>query len=798
MTFRTIRSMCICLTIFVSACGGSSSSPTLDETNEPLTQQTSITQIGEQSFSVDTDVSITPVLINSSAGAATFSIQPQPLPGGLLFDAISGQLSGRPVDSGSTSISISLLIDGVSVDATTFQLNIIANPTTIASAQFPLLADDDTVSWTFAPQSSRLQMHLAPFLEMPMASNGLPARWNDLITLGDRIFVLQEHDGLVYEITNGQALLWFDVGTAIQTTTGRNLDIGNAWQSGLRSLAFHPDFQSNGKFYTTVMEQRPANPAEHHYLSDAAGIDVDGVLIEWTANSTTLEVDSSSYREVLRIGIPQYDHPIKQIEFDPYAQPNDDNYGLLYLAHGDGGADFSITNGGLGNNALGKILRINPLRTTAANYSIPADNPFINDPSMFDEVYSLGHRNPHHLAFTRDRRLLVTEAGGENIDEVNLIEKGGNYGWSEREGSFVYRSDTSTLYDGIAPLPANDAELGFQYPVAQYGHVGTRGRFFLRVALAGGFVIDNGSPIDGEYFYTEFATTGELFHSSYTELKAAVTQGPPETLTMAQTYKATLHFDHDNNTNTEPQQFPSLAEIITRADGYVGTDRLDIRFGLGPLGELYIMSKRNNMIYLVTSSLPGGQGGFVTEPGPNASPPPVATNDQFAVVNTAMTLTLDVLANDSDSQQLPLQIRLESNETTLGGQLTLDVSNLSYTPPPNMSSSDTFTYQVINSNNITSNIATVLLTPPVTAPVSDGQALYQSACENCHSRSFPNAPQLGESAFWMQRLSSASSIEELVDSVVNGLNTMPAFGTSTYTRTELREAVEYLSDQAPP
>lgn len=473
---------------------------------------------------------------------------------------------------------------------------------TTASAQLPAVDATGQVSWPFAPQSSGVVVEVMPFVEMPLADSGNPARWNDMEFTGDRLFVSNEKDGRIYEITGRRASLWFDVADAITSVTGRNLNSDNPWHGGLRGFAFHPQFSSNGKFYVSMMQDRPADPANYTYISDANAIPADSVLVEWTANPATFAVDANSYREVFRVGIPESDHPIKQIAFNPYAQSSDEDYGLLYVAHGDGRYESSVTADGAGNDALGKILRVNPLQNGSSSYSVPSSNPFVGNGAMADEVYSMGHRNPHHLAFLPDGRLLVTEAGHDNVEEVNLIEKGANYGWANREGAFMHL-DTGTLVAGIEALPADDANQALTYPVAQVGHTGASGATFVGQSLGGGFMLNNGSALAGEFFYIDFVSSGRLYHSSHNGILASQTSGDPDQLTMAQTFEASLAFDHDGDAATAPLAY-SMPQLIQSTGNYDGSGRVDVRIGQGPLGEMYLMNKRNSMIYLVRNSYP--------------------------------------------------------------------------------------------------------------------------------------------------------------------------------------------------
>lgn len=475
---------------------------------------------------------------------------------------------------------------------------------TTASAQMPQADSAEQVTWPFAPLASTVELDVMAFVEMPSASSGKPARWNDMEFTGERLFVSSEHDGRIYEITGREVKFWFDVASATLNATGRRINIDNPWHGGVRGFAFHPDFSSNGKIYVSMLQDRPADPAAFNYLSDNSSVSADSVVVEWTANPSTFEVDANSYRELFRVGIPEYDHPIKQIAFNPHAVSGEEDYGLLYIAHGDGSAEGSSEAGGEGNDALGKILRINPLASGSNNYSIPAGNPFVGNINFPDEVYSLGHRNPHHLAFLPNGKLVVTEAGHDNIEEVNLINKGANYGWSKREGAFV-RLPSGALATGISELTATDEEDGLTYPVAQVGHTGVVGANFVGQSLGGGFTTNNGSALDGEFFYVDFPNTGTLYHSSVNSILASQTVGDPTQLTMAQTYESSIVFDHDNNASTGsiPNNIPTL---LQSTGSYDGSGRADIRIGQGAFGEMYLMNKRNNVIYLVRNSYPPG------------------------------------------------------------------------------------------------------------------------------------------------------------------------------------------------
>ncbi|PXF41078.1 HHIP-like protein 1 [Gracilariopsis chorda] len=407
----------------------------------------------------------------------------------------------------------------------------------------------------------------------------------------------------IYKVNfRGSVSLYLDIQKAIASQTPRSLNYDNRAHGGVRSIAFHPDFPRNGLLYVSAMESRPSNPKQFTYISDThKPIAADSVLLEFKHNFGRGVPDHSSYRNVFRVGMRVFDHPIKQIAF---------REGLLYIAHGDGSFQSATAGGGQRNDALGKILRINPLRSGNSPYTVPQSNPFMGASSMKDEVYALGFRNPHQLCFGNDGTLYVADAGRDNIEEIDLVVPGGNYGWAEREGTFVHLSKGG-LVSGVQSLPSDDAKHGYIYPAAQVGHEGRHGAGFVGQAVAGGCPIENNSPMSGNYYYCDFPKSGKLYYSTISELKSARTTGSPSQLTQARTRQATIFFDHDNNPGTPPKKFDSLGDLVRYDTSEDIGDRADIRLGRGPAGQLYWSSKANGRVYIFTSSMPGGPGGPV-------------------------------------------------------------------------------------------------------------------------------------------------------------------------------------------
>lgn len=454
---------------------------------------------------------------------------------------------------------------------------------------FGELASNDAVQDDGIVQGE-LEVHVREFATVPARANGDPARLNMLTHANGKLYAVASLDGLIYEIADGQTTLWADLATAL----GGELDTSNSVHGGLRSIAFHPEFASNGLFYTSQLQIRLGAGAAT-YLSDADDpLDYDSVVSEWYVDA---QGELSSPRELIRVGMPG-PHPIRQIAFNTYATPDDSDYGNLYIAHGDGGYSTSPVSG-QGNDALGKILRINPTPNGTAAYSIPTDNPFIDDSEMLDEVFALGFRNPHHLSFSSDGTLISADIGYKTVEEINIVEIGADYGWLEREGAFVLTdpqagSDTSAL-------PTDDALYGYTYPAAQFLHDPNYDGW---IAIAGGYPIENNSALQGQYLFGELASKGEIYYSSINEMKSAITWGPPGDLTQATVYRANVLFDHDADPSTAPIAKTSMLDILQDSPMYTqGSTRADIRFGQGPSGEVYITSKQNNTIYLISNTL---------------------------------------------------------------------------------------------------------------------------------------------------------------------------------------------------
>jgi len=312
---------------------------------------------------------------------------------------------------------------------------------------------------------------------------------------------------------------FLDVSDRLDTLPGRNENPPTPGdgldpifdERGLLGLAFHPDFdtpgaQGEGKFFTYHSEavDGPAdftvpNPSPFNHQS---------VIMEWQVDpSDPNRADPSSAREIMRIDQPQFNHNAGMIEFGPD--------GLLHIALGDGGAANDVADGhtpDVGNgqdpsNVLGSMLRIDVDGNNSANgqYGIPDDNPFLSDAFIPDETYAFGFRNPFRFSFDADR-LIVGDVGQNNIEEINIVEAGGNFGWNLKEGSFAFNPDDGTVSDDLSGLPDDLID-----PVLEFDH--DEG-----LAVVGGFVArDAGIPaleglfVFGDFSQSFFNPSGRLF-----------------------------------------------------------------------------------------------------------------------------------------------------------------------------------------------------------------------------------------------------------------------------------------------
>jgi len=313
---------------------------------------------------------------------------------------------------------------------------------------------------------------------------GAPARAQTSIVLepvlsglAAPIFVTHAGDGSgrLFVVEQGGTIRVLGPGAAAPTLF---LDISDrviaGGEQGLLGLAFHPQYETNRRFFVDYTRR-----------SDGAT-----VIAEYHASADP-DVADRTETILLTIAQPFANHNGGMLAFGPD--------GFLYIGMGDGGSGNDPGNRAQNvNELLGKILRIDIDRAASQTqlYSSPADNPYAGPTTGRDEIYALGLRNPWRFSFDRQTGDLVCGDVGQSArEEVDVITRGGNYGWRIFEG---------TQCTGNDPTLCNPA--GFIMPIAEYGHTGGR------CSITGGYVYRGslGSLPAGSYVFGDYCS-GEIF-----------------------------------------------------------------------------------------------------------------------------------------------------------------------------------------------------------------------------------------------------------------------------------------------
>jgi hypothetical protein len=261
-------------------------------------------------------------------------------------------------------------------------------------------------------------------------------------------------------------------------------------ERGLLGLAFHPGFESNGRFF--VYYSGPLS------ATGPAGWDHTNYVAEYTVTPGSDQADPNSERIFLAMDHPQSNHNAGMIAFG--------NDGYLYISVGDGGGgndtDDGHVEGGNGQdiqqNLLGSILRIDVNDTEG--YGIPSDNPFAATDG-FDEIFAFGFRNPYRFSFDPNGSIIVADAGQELYEEIDLVEKGGNYGWNLKEGAHCFDpSNPNTAPASCASEDANGNPL--KDPVIEFKNSKNFSDGLGNVSI-GGYVYegDDVSSLNGKYIF---------------------------------------------------------------------------------------------------------------------------------------------------------------------------------------------------------------------------------------------------------------------------------------------------------
>lgn len=411
------------------------------------------------------------------------------------------------------------------------------------------------------------------------------ARINYLSELpdGSGRMAVPDLNGKLYLVEDGTPRVYLDVAGTFSPAFFGSQGLG----MGFGFVTFDPRFKKNGRFYTVHTELASATTAVPD-MRQASNTTYHGIVTEWTADDPSADTFEGTRREVLRIGFNGRVHGIQQIDFNPTARPHDKDYGLLYLAVGDGGQ--GARNSEPQNLALphGKILRIDPRGSDSANgkYGIPSRNPFVGTPGALGEIYAYGMRDPHRFSWDSGgrNRMYLGHIGEHAIEAVYEVRAGDNLGWSEREGAFAFDKTATDPCAKIQPLPADDEKYGYTYPVAAYDHdppadwncTSDVGR-----AIVGGFVLrDRDLPeLYGKYVFGDLVD-GRLLYADTKDMRRGGTE-------LAKLYDLMLYDESGTR--------------VTLQD-LAGDSRVDLRFGQDADGGLYLLSKANGKIWKVTGT----------------------------------------------------------------------------------------------------------------------------------------------------------------------------------------------------
>ncbi len=353
-------------------------------------------------------------------------------------------------------------------------------------------------------------IHPGPIsVELQSVASGLTAP-NNLVPSGDGRLFIVEQSGRIRLVKNGtlQSTPFLDLSARLVSLNAASDE------RGFLGLAFHPGFNDSAspgfrKFYTYTSE--PVSGPADFTVPNPASFNHQSVVAEWQASVTNPDVaDPATRREVLRVDEPQANHNGGQLVFR-LGEP------FLYISLGDGGASNDVGDGhnsAIGNGqdlttVLGKILRIRPLAPSLTgasgdpisangNYRVPADNPFVNSSTAVHEIYAYGFRNPFRFSFdAATNRFIVADVGQKNVEEIDLVEAGKNYGWNRKEGSFLFHPNDGSVTVDSSPDPS------LIDPVLEYSHADGQ-------AVIGGFV-ERGTSVpalSGGYVFGDFLGFG--------------------------------------------------------------------------------------------------------------------------------------------------------------------------------------------------------------------------------------------------------------------------------------------------
>jgi hypothetical protein len=380
----------------------------------------------------------------------------------------------------------------------------------------------------------------------------------------------------------------------------------NRLESGLIGFTFHPEFARNGLFYTVHAERAAGNPKTPDFIPPGFALkDVTyhNIITEWHANNPAANVFEGTRRELLREAhvVANLTHPMGAVEFNPTAKPGDQDYGLLYTS----GSDHGFSNGGGPNSSTASqtqrldsiitaILRFDPRSPKVTggvkglgDYTIPMANKFAadGDPKTLGEIYAYGFRNAHRLSWDTDGTMFASDIGMDNIEEINIVRNGENYGWMRREGIWEngrWRGGALNQLFPLSPEILSGREKdGFTYPVAMYDH--DEGH-----AVTDGFAYHGRiTALRGKFVFGDIQN-GRVFAADLAEMKKA-DDGVPQTVAPIEEVQLYVRDAKGNRIGV------SMKELVDQKMG-TSLPRVDLHISRTGDGELLLTSRQDGVI----------------------------------------------------------------------------------------------------------------------------------------------------------------------------------------------------------
>ena len=356
-------------------------------------------------------------------------------------------------------------------------------------------------------------------------------------------------------------------------------------ERGVQSIAFHPQFNRRGtpgygRFYTYL--DTPNMTGTPDFVSGGSKPTHHTVLLEWTAkNPAAAAYDGGPPRELIRWEQPFANHNAGHMSFNPLATEKSADFGLLYFGSADGGSGGDPMK--LAQNpkmGFGKIMRIDPLGKNSANgkYGIPPSNPFAKNPDYLPEIYALGIRNAQRLFWDpKNGNMFMSDIGQNIVEEVSPVPAGGNLGWNAWEGSYAFISRSEVKLTD----PRSDPKM--TYPIVEYGQIDP---LLQNSSAAIGGLIYRRNEIRQLTNLLLFGDnpSGEIFYVNADKLP----NGGQDAI------RRVLLNDHGTQ--------KTLLKLIQEKNiqqGRKPATRVDLRFGVGPNSQIFILNKRDGTIRLL-------------------------------------------------------------------------------------------------------------------------------------------------------------------------------------------------------